>query len=166
MTDVLSREEIRRRVDYAVGFAPAEGAWSAHWDGVMDRSCWRACSRCGPAGVLFGEFTICGEVAEGGLAPAPAIPPSAPRHNQDHCRKGQGDASWRNSVSQVPALNPGSFYAFRAQSLLEGEGDGGPLALTAQESGVTADELGVDYGREAQLKYCKGNVLIDESHIF
>ncbi|HVF98258.1 MAG TPA: transglycosylase SLT domain-containing protein, partial [Chloroflexia bacterium] len=65
-------------------------------------------------------------------------------------RKGQGDASWRNNVSQVPTLSPGSFYAFRAQSLLDGEGDGGPLALTALESGVTANELGVDYDSEAQ----------------
>ncbi|HET6312475.1 MAG TPA: transglycosylase SLT domain-containing protein [Chloroflexia bacterium] len=65
-------------------------------------------------------------------------------------RKGQGDASWRNNVSQVPTLNPGSFYAFRAQSMLDGAGDGGPLALTALESGVTAEDLGVDYGREAQ----------------
>ncbi|HEY0069712.1 MAG TPA: hypothetical protein VGE04_07075, partial [Chloroflexia bacterium] len=64
-------------------------------------------------------------------------------------QKGLSDASWRNSISQVPALDPGSFYAFRAQSLLDGESDGGPLALTAQESGVTADELGVHYDREA-----------------
>lgn len=65
-------------------------------------------------------------------------------------QKGLGDASWRGNISQVPALNPGSYYAFRAQSLLDGESDGGPLALTYQESGVTANELGARYEREVE----------------
>ena len=64
-------------------------------------------------------------------------------------QKAQGDSAWRETLEQVPALNPGSYYATRAASLLDGESDGGPEAPTAQESGVTADDLGVHYDREA-----------------
>lgn len=64
-------------------------------------------------------------------------------------QKRQGDAAWRDTIEQVPELNPGSYYAVRAQSLLDGEDDGGPLVPTAQESGITADDLGVHYDKEA-----------------
>ncbi|HEX8230818.1 MAG TPA: transglycosylase SLT domain-containing protein [Chloroflexia bacterium] len=94
------------------------------------------------------------EVALGLLQPVLSAQEVSPTLKSDalfwvgKLQKGLGDGAWRNNISQVPALNPASYYAFRAQSLLDGESEGGPLALTAQESGVTADELGVRYERE------------------
>ncbi|MEA2572833.1 MAG: Outer rane lipoprotein, partial [Chloroflexia bacterium] len=96
------------------------------------------------------------EVALGLLQPVLSAQEISPTLKSDalfwvgKLQKGVGDSAWRNNMSQVEALNPGSFYAFRAQSLLDGESEGGPLALTVQESGVTADELGVHYDREAE----------------
>jgi soluble lytic murein transglycosylase len=60
-----------------------------------------------------------------------------------------GNPAWKEGLEETSKLVPGSYHDFRARSLLAGEPDGGPLALTFSESGVDGAHLGVDYQGEA-----------------
>jgi soluble lytic murein transglycosylase len=64
--------------------------------------------------------------------------------------KGAGHPGWRQSLQQVSVLAPGSYFDFRARSLLAGEPDGGPVLLTFSQSGVDSSALGIQYDAEGE----------------
>ncbi len=63
--------------------------------------------------------------------------------------KSMGDSAWKRELGQASSLAPGSFFDFRARSLLKGEPDGGPVTPTFSESYVLDANLGVSYDTEA-----------------
>jgi soluble lytic murein transglycosylase len=63
-------------------------------------------------------------------------------------QKKRGESGWRDTLEQVEPLAPNTYTAFRARSILDGEPDGGPVALTFSEAGVDAANLGVDFEGE------------------
>lgn len=63
-------------------------------------------------------------------------------------QKSGGNAAWKTTLGKVAALDPGSYYSFRAVALLDGEGAQGPLITSLKSSNVTADKLGVSYDSE------------------
>ncbi|MBF6613145.1 MAG: transglycosylase SLT domain-containing protein [Chloroflexi bacterium] len=63
--------------------------------------------------------------------------------------KARGASDWKGALSKVSALDPASFFDFRARSISAGEPDGGPTVPTFKASGVSAAALGVDYNSEA-----------------
>jgi soluble lytic murein transglycosylase len=64
-------------------------------------------------------------------------------------QKARGENAWRDTLEQVEALAPNTYTAFRARSILDGEPEGGPVALTFEQAGVDVADLDVDFAGEA-----------------
>jgi soluble lytic murein transglycosylase len=63
-------------------------------------------------------------------------------------QKARGEEAWRGTLEQVEGLAPNTYTAFRARSILDGEPDGGPIALTFEQAGIEAAGLVVDFAAE------------------
>gem|GEM_PF-331244 len=64
-------------------------------------------------------------------------------------QKRAGMAEWKETLSQVSRLDPGSYLDSRARDIIAGEGNAGPLARTFSEGGVDLADMGVQYSKEA-----------------
>jgi soluble lytic murein transglycosylase len=64
-------------------------------------------------------------------------------------QKKRGEPAWRTTLEKVHDLAPNTYTAARARSILNGEPDGGPVALTFSGAGVDATDLGANFAGEA-----------------